>query len=207
MKRLAFYFDSGMCSGCKTCQVACKDKNDLPLGVNWRRVYEVTGGDWIQKNSAWISDVYAYNVSLSCNHCEDPICQKNCPTNAITKREDGIVQIDADLCIGCKYCAWVCPYGAPQFNKTKGVMTKCDFCADYVDEGKNPTCVDSCPMRTFDFGDYDDLKEEHGEEAHIYPLPKPLVTEPSILIKPHKSAKRAANENPEVSNIEEIKHA
>jgi anaerobic dimethyl sulfoxide reductase subunit B (iron-sulfur subunit) len=207
MKRLAFYYDSSMCSGCKTCQIACKDKNDLPLGVNWRRVYEVTGGDWIQKNKAWISDVYAYNVSLSCNHCEDPICQKNCPTNAISKREDGIVLIDTEKCMGCKYCAWVCPYGAPQFDDSKGVMTKCDLCADYVDEGKNPSCVDSCPMRTFDFGDYEELKEKYGEETHIYPLPKPDVTEPSILIKPHKDAERAGNENPEVSNMEEIKHA
>lgn len=207
MKRLAFYYDSSMCSGCKTCQIACKDKNDLPLGVNWRRVYEVTGGDWVQQGNAWKSEVYAYNVSMACNHCEDPICVNNCPTHALNKREDGIVQIDADKCIGCKYCAWVCPYGAPQFDASKGVMTKCDMCADYVDEGKNPSCVDSCPMRTFDFGDYDELKEKYGEEVHIYPLPKPDVCNPSILVKPHKDAKRAANENPEVSNMEEIKHA
>lgn len=207
MKRLAFYYDSSMCSGCKTCQIACKDKNDLPLNVNWRRVYEVTGGDWLQKKKAWISEVYAYNVSMACNHCEDAICVKNCPTNALYKREDGIVMIDADKCIGCKYCAWVCPYGAPQFDEVKGVMTKCDMCADYVDEGKNPTCVDSCPMRTFDFGDYDELKEKYGEEAPVYPLPKPDITQPSILIKAHKDAKRATKENPEVSNMEEVRHA
>ena len=207
MKRLAFYYDSSMCSGCKTCQIACKDKNDLPLNVNWRRVYEVTGGDWLQKKKAWISEVYAYNVSMACNHCEDAICVKNCPTNALYKREDGIVMIDADKCIGCKYCAWVCPYGAPQFDEVKGVMTKCDMCADYVDEGKNPTCVDSCPMRTFDFGDYDELKEKYGEEAPVYPLPKPDITQPSILIKARKDAKRATKENPEVSNMEEVKHA
>ena len=144
---------------------------------------------------------------MSCNHCEDPICLKNCPTNAIVKREDGIVLIDAEKCIGCKYCAWVCPYGAPQFDVSMGVMTKCDLCVDYVDEGKNPSCVDSCPMRALDFGDHEVLKEKYGEEAHIYPLPKPDITNPSILIKPHKSAKRAAKENPEVSNMEEIKHA
>lgn len=207
MKRLAFYYDSSACSGCKTCQIACKDKNDLQLGIHWRRVYEVSGGDWVKKDNAWSSEVYAYNVSISCNHCEDPICLKNCPSKAIYKREDGIVVINAEDCVGCKYCSWVCPYGAPQFDKQKGVMTKCDMCADYVDLDKNPSCVDSCPMRTFDFGDYDELKSKYSHDAHIYPMPKSEITDPSILVKPHRDAQRAANENPEISNIEEVKHA
>lgn len=207
MKRLAFYYDSSACSGCKTCQIACKDKNDLALGIHWRRVYEVSGGDWVKMGNAWKSEVYAYNVSISCNHCEEPICLKNCPAKAIQKREDGIVIIDKDACIGCKYCGWVCPYGAPQFDKAKGIMTKCDLCADYVDEAKTPSCVDSCPMRTFDFGEYDELKKKYGEETHIYPLPKASITEPSILIKPHKDAQRAKEEYPEISNMEEVKHA
>ena len=81
------------------------------------------------------------------------------------KREDGIVLIDEKKCIGCKYCAWVCPYGAPQFREDLGVMTKCNLCFDYIDEGKNPSCVDACPTRSFDVGDYEDLVKKYGEEA------------------------------------------
>lgn len=206
MKRLAFYFDSSNCSGCKTCQVACKDKNDLELGVLWRRVYEVTGGDWKQRGQAWLPDIYAYNISLSCNHCEDPICLKNCPAKAINKREDGIVIIDQQKCMGCKYCAWVCPYGAPQYDAIKGVMGKCDLCVDYIDEGKNPSCVDACPMRTLEFGDFDDLSDKYGNTANIYPLPNSEITEPSIVITPHKDAAKAKQLNPEVANMEEIRH-
>lgn len=202
MKRLSFYFDSSACSGCKTCQMACKDKNDLGPGQVWRRVYEVTGGGWKKRDTTWHQDVFAYNLSMSCNHCEDPICVKNCPTKALGKREDGIVQIDQSLCIGCKYCAWVCPYGAPQFNPDKGVMGKCDFCADYIDQGKNPSCVDACPMRALDFGDYQELLEKHGPSEHIYPLPDHSITEPSLCIQAHANAKKF---KPEVANIEEVK--
>lgn len=204
MTRLTFFFDSSACSGCKTCQMACKDKNDLPVGQVWRRVYEVTGGGWKKEGSAWRQDIFAYNLSLSCNHCEDPICAKNCPTRAIQKREDGIVQIDQSACIGCKYCSWVCPYGAPQFNAEKGVMGKCDLCAEYVDQGKNPSCVDACPMRALDFGDYTDLVSKYGEPDHIYPLPAPSITGPSVVIRAHENATGA---DPGVANIEEVKSA
>lgn len=202
MKRLAFYFDSSACSGCKTCQMACKDKNDLGPGQVWRRVYEVTGGDWEKQGSTWKQNIFAYNLSMSCNHCDDPICAKNCPTKALHKREDGIVQIDQDLCVGCKYCAWVCPYGAPQFNPDKGVMGKCDFCADYIDEGKRPSCVDACPMRALDCGEYEALLNKYGSSEHIYPLPDQTITLPSFFVKAHKSAKGL---NPQIANIEEVK--
>jgi anaerobic dimethyl sulfoxide reductase subunit B (iron-sulfur subunit) len=202
MIRAAFYFDSSSCSGCKTCQMACKDKNDLALGQVWRRVYEVAGGGWKKKGEAWKQDVFAYNVSMSCNHCADPICVKNCPTQALFKREDGIVQIDQNVCIGCKYCAWVCPYGAPQYNPQTGKMGKCDLCADYVDQGKNPSCVDACPMRALDFGDYDDLVQKYGESEHIFPLPIDSITSPSLVIKAHLNAHHC---RPEVVNIEEVK--
>ncbi len=204
MKRLAFYFDASACSGCKTCQMACKDKHDLGPGQLWRRVYEVTGGGWEKQGSTWQQDVFAYNLSMSCNHCEDPICVKNCPTRALCKRADGIVRIDQGLCIGCKYCAWVCPYGAPQFNPQTGVMGKCDFCADYLDEGKNPSCVDACPMRALDFGDLEALLEKYGPGDLIYPLPDPAITGPSICIRAHPQAGRA---DAAVANIEEVKNA
>ena len=202
MTRLAFYFDSSACSGCKTCQMACKDKNDLGPGQLWRRVYEVTGGGWEKQGPGWRHDVFAYNLSMSCNHCEDPVCVKNCPTRALSKRADGIVRIDRGLCIGCKYCAWVCPYGAPQFNTQKGVMGKCDFCADYIDQGKNPGCVDACPMRALDFGDLETLLKKYGPSDFIQPLPDPAITGPSISIRAHPKAKPL---NASVANIEEVR--
>jgi len=204
MTRLAFYFDSASCSGCKTCQMACKDKNNLGPGQVWRRVYEVSGGGWKKQGAAWTQDVFAYNLSMSCNHCEDPICVKHCPTHALWKREDGIVQIDQNLCVGCKYCSWVCPYGAPQYNPDKGTMGKCDLCADYVDQGKNPSCVDACPMRALDFGDYEVLVKKYASTEHIYPLPDDSITGPSLVVKAHE---KAGGADPQVTNLEEVKFA
>jgi len=201
VSRLAFFFDSSACSGCKACQVACKDKNDLPVGQLWRRVYEVSGGGWKKQGAAWVSSVFAYNLSLSCNHCEDPVCAHNCPTQAIRKRDDGIVVIDQAACIGCKYCAWACPYGAPQFNPATGMMGKCDLCADYVDQGKNPSCVDACPMRVLDFGEYDELVAKYGDSGPVHPLPAPSITQPSIVLRAHKNAGDA---NATVANVEEL---
>ena len=201
MSRLAFFFDSSACSGCKACQVACKDKNDLPVGQLWRRVYEVSGGGWQQSGATWINDVFAYNLSLSCNHCADPVCATNCPTKAIRQREDGIVLIDQDACIGCKYCAWACPYGAPQFNPDRGVMGKCDLCVDYVDQGKRPSCVEACPMRALDFGDHDELVAKHGESGHVHPLPQPSITRPSLVLRAHRQAGAA---DAAVVNVEEL---
>lgn len=194
MKRAAFHFDSGACSGCKTCQVACKDKNDLAVGQLWRRVYEVTGGGWQKRGAAWQQDVFAYNLSISCNHCEDPPCVENCPTGALARRDDGIVTLDQNTCMGCKYCSWSCPYGAPQFNPDKRVMGKCDMCADYVDAGKNPSCVDACPMRALDFGEYDELLDRHGQPDHVYPQPDDSMTRPSICIRAHPGAANMGSE-------------
>jgi anaerobic dimethyl sulfoxide reductase subunit B (iron-sulfur subunit) len=206
MKRLAFYFDSNACSGCKTCQIACKDKNNLPVGINWRRVYEITGGGWKRSGAAWISNVIAYNISISCNHCENPVCMDACPAKAIKKAENGIVTIDRELCMGCKYCSWTCPYSALQYDEKRGVMTKCDMCFDYVSVGNNPACVDACPARALAFGAYDELVEQYGESAHIHPLPDQQITRPSQLIAPHKDAMKEQNESAIITNMEEIKH-
>ncbi len=97
----AFLLDVSACTGCKACQVACKDKNQLPLGVLWRRVYEVSGGGWKQEGEAWTNTVFAYNLSLSCNHCEHPKCAGVCPTDAYVVRDDGIVVLDSSKCMGC----------------------------------------------------------------------------------------------------------
>ncbi|MFC2133637.1 DMSO/selenate family reductase complex B subunit [Bacteroidota bacterium] len=203
-KQYGFYFDANSCSGCKACQVACKDKNDLPVGILWRRVYDLTGGNWEKKGEAWISKVVSYNLSMSCNHCEDPICVTNCPTTALFKREDGIVLIDESKCIGCKYCEWTCPYGAPQYDSENGVMTKCDFCYDYIEEGKNPSCVDACPMRALEFGELKVLQKKYGNQNQINPLPSGSMTKPAIVISPHEKSGSIGPLKVVVSNREEV---
>ncbi|SQJ22118.1 anaerobic dimethyl sulfoxide reductase subunit B [Salmonella enterica subsp. enterica] len=179
-----FFIDSSRCTGCKTCELACKDYKDLTPDVSFRRIYEYAGGDWQENNGVWHQNVFAYYLSISCNHCADPACTKVCPSGAMHKREDGFVVVNEEVCIGCRYCHMACPYGAPQYNAAKGHMTKCDGCYDRVAEGKKPICVESCPLRALDFGPIDELRKKHGDLAAVAPLPGAHFTKPSIVIKP-----------------------
>ncbi len=86
-----FFIDSSRCTGCKTCELACKDYKDLTPDVSFRRIYEYAGGDWQEDNGVWHQNVFAYYLSISCNHCEDPACTKVCPSGAMHKRDDGFV--------------------------------------------------------------------------------------------------------------------
>ena len=205
-KQLGFYIDQNYCTGCKACQTACKDKNDLPVGVTWRRVAEYTGGAWTTDENAGTFEphVFSYYMSISCNHCDDPICTKVCPTGAMHKGDDGVVSVDSGKCIGCRYCEWACPYGAPQFNPESGVMTKCNFCQDYLAEGKDPACVASCPSRALDFGEIEDLRVKYGDLAGVEPLPDPSLTKPNLVITPHRQAEMTGTGSGFVSNPEEI---
>jgi anaerobic dimethyl sulfoxide reductase subunit B (iron-sulfur subunit) len=203
-KRLGFHFDAGSCTGCKACQIACKEKNNLPLGVLWRRVVEVSGGDWIKRGEAWISHSFSYFLSVACMHCERPICVEVCPTKAIFQREDGIVLIDPQRCMGCHYCEWACPYGAPQFHETSGVMTKCDLCSDYLEQGKQPACVAACQMRVLQFGKIEELRSLPGTMREVFPLPNSNLTEPSNVLTPHKELRRTFHEDTKIGNQEEI---
>ncbi|MGT4214724.1 4Fe-4S dicluster domain-containing protein [Klebsiella pneumoniae] len=84
-----FFIDSARCTGCKTCELACKDYKNLTPEVSFRRIYEYAGGDWQEDNGVWQQNVFAYYLSIACNHCEDPACTKVCPSGAMHKREDG----------------------------------------------------------------------------------------------------------------------
>ena len=205
VKQYAFYVDSSACSGCKACQMACKDRHCLPVGLLWRRVYEVAGGDWVRSGPAWFSSVFAYNISLACNHCVEPICAEVCPARAITKRVDGIVLLDSEKCLGCKYCAWACPYGAPQYDAEAGCMTKCNFCVEDLEAGLPPSCVAACPLRALDFGDRAELEERYGSLDAVYPLPEPDLTEPALVITPHQDVAQAGHRTARVGNWEEVK--
>ncbi len=205
VKQYAFYFDSASCSGCKACQVACKDNNGLEVGILWRRVYEISGGGWQQREGAWVSSAFAYHLSIACNHCEQPICREVCPAGAIRKRPDGIVLIDSDKCLGCHYCSWACPYGAPQYDEAAGHMTKCDFCYDEIDWGGKPSCVAACPMRALDFGDKQELEAKYGLGVTVYPLPQESLTRPSLVIHPHPQATQAISTTARLANREEVR--
>ena len=194
MTQYGFYFDASKCTGCKTCMVACKDKNNLPVGMNFRRVTEYSGGNWRQDRAtgAWHQDAFAYYLSISCNECSDPACVKVCPTKAHFKRsEDGLVLIDPKKCIGCGACLAACPYGAPQLDREARKMRKCDTCLDRREKGLNPACVDACPQRALDFGPIDELRKKYGDCAAIAPLPDASVTKPNL---PTKSAKKPGTE-------------
>lgn len=106
-----FYIDSSRCTGCKTCELACKDFKNLSPEVNFRRIYEYAGGDWTEQDGVYTQNVFAYYLSISCNHCDDPACVKVCPSGAMHKREDGFVVVNEEVCIGCRYCHMACPYG------------------------------------------------------------------------------------------------
>ena len=199
-----FHLDASACSGCKACQAACKDKNNLPSGVLWRRVYEIAGGGWERRNAAWISTVYAYSISLACNHCGLPICAEVCPSAAITRRADGVVLLDSTKCLGCRYCNWACPYGAPQYDEAAGHMTKCDFCADLIDAGLPPSCVAACPMRALDFGTLEQLEMRYGAAYSMHPLSNATLTNPALVITPHRDFVRAAQDRACIANREEV---
>jgi anaerobic dimethyl sulfoxide reductase subunit B (iron-sulfur subunit) len=202
-RQYGFFVDVAACTGCKACQIACKDKNDLPVGVRWRRVVEVSGGGWQRRGPAWIHETVSYFVSVACNHCERPICAEGCPTGAIVRRPNGIVTIDGERCMGCHYCEWACPYGAPQFDEARGVMTKCDLCADEIERGRPPACVQACPMRVLEFGEIDELRARHGELARVEPLPDESLTEPAVALAPHPDCGRAET-HVHVGNREEV---
>lgn len=202
--RLSFYLNSDACSGCKTCQVACKDRNDLPAGVHWRRVFEVTAGGWARSGPAWVPDLAAYYLSVSCLHCAIPACAGQCSVDAIWKRPDGVVLIDQDRCTKCYKCEADCPYGAITHGRPGDPVGKCDFCPDEVDAGRPPACVAACPNRALAVGDLLDLRKAHGLVDQVFPLADPSRAEPSVVITPHRQAASMRDRSPAVANWEEV---
>jgi anaerobic dimethyl sulfoxide reductase subunit B (iron-sulfur subunit) len=205
MGQLGFYFDSTVCTGCKTCQVACQDKNDLSAALLFRRVFYYGGGGWDKQEGYYTPNgVFRYFISEGCNHCMAPACIATCPVSAIIKdEENGVVWIDTEVCIGCKTCLTACPYAVPVFDEASGIARKCDFCRDLLAEGKEPACINGCNQRALKFGEYDELSTQHPDAmADIEPLPVPS-TGPSLLISPHKDAQKSGQGTGEVLNMPE----
>jgi anaerobic dimethyl sulfoxide reductase subunit B (iron-sulfur subunit) len=178
-----FYHNTNECIGCKMCIVACKDKNDLPVGEKYRRVYDYANCGWEVSDTGVVNkkDFFIYSLSVGCNHCAAPACIASCPVEAIIKREDGIVYIDETLCIGCGSCVTACPFGAPYVSTATGVAHKCDFCMDLIDNGENPVCVQSCPVRCINYGELEGLQSTYGDVDQVAPLPEDPGTGPSVV--------------------------
>jgi len=146
MKKYALTIDHELCWGCKTCEVACKQENNAADGVKLIAVKE-NGPKEINGKFE-----FSFHINI-CRHCDDPPCMDVCPEEAITKREDGIVVMDYDLCTGCQACMDVCPYDAIVYDEDEGVTRKCNLCHHRVDKGLLPACADNvCLAHCIYFG-------------------------------------------------------
>lgn len=203
MGAFAFAFHADRCTGCKTCTLACKDYYDLDA-INYRTVYEYGGGRCgLDDDGCYTHDVFTYYVSVSCNHCESPACASVCPTGAMHKEADGRVLVDAGRCIGCGYCEFACPYGAPKVDRNAGHSVKCTGCADRVAKGLSPICVEACPLRALECGEADQMSTV-GERADIAPLPAPSFTAPNLYVKACTGARKAGSLDGRVQNEREV---
>ncbi len=169
MARMKFYCDESRCIECEGCTVACEEGNELPVGISRRKVVTVNEG----------IEGKEFSVSVACMHCTDAPCEQVCPVDCFYIRADGIVLHDKNKCIGCGYCLYACPFGAPQFPRdgafgTRGVMDKCTMCAggpeetnsikerelygqNRIAEGKVPMCAAICSTNALIVGDEEEV--------------------------------------------------
>ena len=173
-KQHGFYFNADNCIACHACEAACSEKNDLPAHLAFRAVGYVEGGTY--------PAYQRMNISMACNHCDDPVCLKGCPTRAYTKfAEYGAVLQDPDICFGCGYCTWVCPYNAPQLDTDAGHVQKCNMCVDRLEVGLKPACASACLAGALDFGIIETTPENREQlETQIPGFPSPEITHPNI---------------------------
>ncbi|WP_134701637.1 4Fe-4S dicluster domain-containing protein [Ammoniphilus sp. YIM 78166] len=176
------FIDTSVCTGCKGCQVACKEWNKLPMAdeigltgnsydntgslsaVNWRHVkfIEQFSDDRSQERWLFMTD--------SCKHCQQAGCMEVCPTNAIIRTEFDTVYIDHDICIGCRYCVSGCPFGVISVDDIKGTAQKCTLCYDRLQDGQQPACAQTCPTDCIQFGDVDDLMKQADTKLELLKL-------------------------------------
>ena len=179
MTRSGMAIDLSRCIGCNTCAVACKVSNNLPKDV-WWNVVHTEGRDFADTSKGtYGGEMQLSWLPVNCMHCENAVCEEVCPTGATVKRDDGIVTVDEETCIGCKSCMEACPYdvrrlienepeyylelpiGDPAAKSHKGgTVEKCDFCAGRIDRGEKPACMELCPGRARYWGDLDDPESE-----------------------------------------------
>jgi len=180
-KQHGFFFTADNCIGCHACEAACSEKNENPAHLAFRSVGYVEGGTY--------PDYKRMNISMACNHCDDPVCLKGCPTRAYTKHaEYGAVLQDPETCFGCGYCTWVCPYNAPQLDPVKGRVSKCNMCVDRLEVGLKPACVSACVGNALDFGVIETTPSNREQCKTTIPgFPSPDITHPNIRFQQVKS--------------------
>ena len=205
MGQKAFYYDNSRCTGCKTCEMACKDFKDLSADIPFRRVFDYEGGQTVSNgDGTCATSAFMYHLSMACNHCAKPGCLDSCSQGAITKDGDtGLVLVDSEKCIGCGACVDGCPYGVPQIDPETSKMVKCDGCYDRVTAGLKPICVESCPLRALDFGELTDMSNQYTDNGPIAPMPE-SQTIPSILIKASPAAKAPGDTTGMIANPKEV---
>lgn len=180
-KQHGFHFTADNCIACHACEAACSEKNDLPPHLAFRSVGYVEGGTY--------PSFARVNISMACNHCDDPVCLKGCPTRAYTKfAEYGAVLQDPDICFGCGYCTWVCPYNAPQLDPVQGHVQKCNMCVDRLEVGLKPACVSACLGNALTFGVIENAPERREQTRTEIPgFPTPDITHPNIRFELKRS--------------------
>ena len=183
-KQHGFYFNADNCIACHACEAACSEKNDNPAHISFRSVGFVEGGTY--------PAYQRINISMACNHCDDPVCLKGCPTRAYTKfAEYGAVLQDPDICFGCGYCTWVCPYNAPQLDPVKGQVSKCNMCVDRLEVGLKPACVAACLGNALDFGVVENIPEYRTQARTEIPgFPRTDITHPNIRFQQTRTPQR-----------------
>ncbi len=206
MTQLALIIDLNVCVGCSACVTSCKSWNtsgeagpmtdfnaygEDPTGTFFNRVQSFEVGEY--PNTEMV------HFPKSCLHCEDPPCVPVCPTGASYKREeDGIVLVDYDKCVGCKYCSWACPYGAREIDEQQKVMKKCTLCVDRIYDTtlpvdrRQPACVLACPTSARIFGDVHDEDSEVSRlirEEGGYQLMPEWGTKPANHYLPRRKVK------------------
>jgi Fe-S-cluster-containing dehydrogenase component/DMSO reductase anchor subunit len=177
-QQYAFEVDLDLCTGCKACVTGCHNLNGLDDGEVWRTVGFLHGGS--------AHAPAQQTITTACHHCLEPACLHGCPVKAYDKDPvTGIVKHLDDQCIGCQYCVFMCPYDAPKFSPSRGIVRKCDMCSDRLSHGEAPACVQSCPNEAIRITVVDRQEAVQASEAHSFlpGVPGPADTLPTTVYK------------------------
>ncbi|WP_243029592.1 4Fe-4S dicluster domain-containing protein [Thermus altitudinis] len=175
-KDFAILFDASRCIGCKACQVACKQWNDLEAENtknygSYANPPKLTAHTWISmrfyEGLRPNGDPYFDFIRVACMHCTNAPCVGACPVGAMAHREGGVVTVDERTCIGCRACVQACPYGAVHFDEAHGVVQKCTMCYDRIAHGDRPACVKACPTDALTFGSYGEIRAMAEERVRV----------------------------------------
>lgn len=200
--RYAMAIDIERCEGCHACAIACKSNNNVPNGIQYHRVL-TDGGDYMDTaRGTYPNDLYRRFIPMGCQHCAKPACVEVCPTGASVQRENGIVAVDKELCIGCETCVAACPYdarivlkGEPKYivdfalgdwfapKHVADTVEKCNFCEGRLERGMVPACMELCPGRARFWGDIDDPTSEIAKlvaSRKVMRLKESEGTEPQV---------------------------